>query len=102
VKRAVDEIRTGQSGPRFFEVSCYRWKEHVGPGEDFHAGYRSRDEAQPWYDADPLRRLADELTLAQRDTIEREVEAEIEAAIRFAEESPFPEEHELTTDLYRD
>ena len=26
----------------------YRWKEHVGPGEDWHLGYRERAEAEPW------------------------------------------------------
>jgi TPP-dependent pyruvate/acetoin dehydrogenase alpha subunit len=101
LKEAVDEIRTGTSGPRFFEVMCYRWKEHVGPGEDFHAGYRSRDEARPWIESDSLRRLAAELPASQRSVIEREVEAEIEAAICFAEDSPFPEDHELYTDLYK-
>ncbi|HEV3263734.1 MAG TPA: thiamine pyrophosphate-dependent dehydrogenase E1 component subunit alpha, partial [Gemmataceae bacterium] len=100
VKEAVDEVRAG-GGPRFLEALCYRWKEHVGPNEDFHAGYRCRGEAEHWYANDPLRRLARGLPAGRRTTIEQEVEAEIEDAFRFAEASPFPEDHELYTDLYQ-
>jgi TPP-dependent pyruvate/acetoin dehydrogenase alpha subunit len=99
-KAAVEEARAG-GGPRFFEVPCYRWKEHVGPNEDFGAGYRAPDEAEPWYASDPLRRLADDLPADRRRAIEREVEAEIEDAFRFAEASPFPEDHELYADMYK-
>jgi TPP-dependent pyruvate/acetoin dehydrogenase alpha subunit len=99
-KAAVEEARAG-GGPRFFEVPCYRWKEHVGPNEDFGAGYRARDEAEPWYASDPLRRLADDLPAERRRAIEQEVEAEIEEAFRFAEASPFPEDHELYADMYK-
>ena len=35
-------------GPWFFEVMTYRWREHVGPGDDYHLGYRTEDEARPW------------------------------------------------------
>ncbi len=100
VKGAVEEIREG-GGPRFFEVPCYRWKEHVGPNEDFHAGYRARAEAEPWYAADVLRRLAEGLPAGRRAAIEAEVDAEVEDAFRFAEASPFPEDHELYADLYK-
>jgi TPP-dependent pyruvate/acetoin dehydrogenase alpha subunit len=100
VKGAVEEVRAG-GGPRFFEVPCYRWKEHVGPNEDFHAGYRARSEAEPWYAADVLHRLADGLPAGRRAAIEAEVEAEVEDAFRFAEECPFPEDHELHADLYK-
>jgi TPP-dependent pyruvate/acetoin dehydrogenase alpha subunit len=99
-KEAVDQIRRG-GGPRFFECNCYRWKEHVGPSEDFHAGYRRRDDALPWHEADAVSRLAGELPASARARIEREVEEEIEDAFRFAEESPFPAGHELYTDLYK-
>jgi TPP-dependent pyruvate/acetoin dehydrogenase alpha subunit len=100
VQGAVDMVRAG-GGPRFFEVPCYRWKEHVGPNEDFQAGYRDRAEAQPWYANDPLRRLAEGLPAERRAAAEQEVEAEIDGAFRFAEASPFPGDHELYTDLYQ-
>jgi TPP-dependent pyruvate/acetoin dehydrogenase alpha subunit len=100
VKTAIDEARQG-GGPRFFEVPCYRWKEHVGPNEDFNAGYRPRVEAEPWYASDALRGLADDLPEGRRGAIEEEVEAEIQEAFRFAEASPFPEDHELYADMYK-
>ncbi len=100
LKAAVEEARQG-GGPRFFEVPCYRWMEHVGPNEDFEAGYRCRTEAEPWYANDPLRRLAEGLAAGRRRAIELEVQAEIDEAFRFAEASPFPEDHELYADMYK-
>jgi TPP-dependent pyruvate/acetoin dehydrogenase alpha subunit len=101
VKEAIEDVRAGRSGPRFFECLCYRWKEHVGPGEDFHAGYRSRSEAEPWHASDPVKVLGHRLDPGQRQRIEQDVEREIAEAFAFAESSPFPEEEELYTDMYR-
>ena len=78
----------------------YRWKEHVGPGDDFHLGFRSREDARSWIDADPVRRLAETVDPAARAEIEDEVEAEVAAAIAFAENSPFPDAAELMKDVY--
>src|SRR2546430_936291 len=43
---AVARVRAGE-GPRFLEVMTYRWREHVGPGCDYHLGFRSEEEAAP-------------------------------------------------------
>jgi TPP-dependent pyruvate/acetoin dehydrogenase alpha subunit len=94
-------VRTG-AGPYFFEVMTYRWKEHVGPGDDTHLGYRSAAEAQPWLEGDQLRRLVDLVAVPERMRIEEEVDAEIREAFAFAEESPFPEECELYADVFKD
>ena len=99
---AVAAIRSGASGPAFFECLTYRWREHVGPGEDFHLGYRDRAEAQPWIDRDACRRLGALIDPSARARIDVEVEAEIADAIRFAEESPFPDAAELHANLYRE
>lgn len=101
VKEAVEDMRAGRSGPRLLECMCYRWMEHVGPGLDFQAGYRRRDEAEPWQAADPLLKLGKQLDAATRQRIEREVDAEIVAAFDFAERSPMPDDRELLTDLYK-
>ena len=100
VKRASNEIRHGRQGPRFFECMTYRWREHVGPNEDFDAGYRSRSEAQPWFEKDPLKTLGASLDPVWRGQIEAEVEAEIHEAFVFAEDSPFPDDGELYTDVF--
>jgi TPP-dependent pyruvate/acetoin dehydrogenase alpha subunit len=101
VAHAAAEIRAGRSGPCFFECTCYRWREHVGPGEDFFAGYRARAEAEPWFANDQVARLAGMLAPAIRARIEQEVDREIQDAFDFAESSPFPEDAELLTDLYK-
>ena len=79
----------------------YRWKEHVGPNDDFDLGYRTREEAEPWVKNDQVKRLAALVKDGTRQRIEAEVEAEIQAAFSFAEESPFPDYHELTTDIFK-
>ncbi|MCI0557374.1 MAG: thiamine pyrophosphate-dependent dehydrogenase E1 component subunit alpha, partial [Nitrososphaera sp.] len=100
-RQAVAELRKGHTGPRLIECKIYRWKEHVGPHEDFHAGYRSKSEAEPWIANDPVKRLAGMIDPSEREKIEAEVEAEIQDAFEFAEQSPFPEPQELYTDVYK-
>jgi TPP-dependent pyruvate/acetoin dehydrogenase alpha subunit len=97
----VDELRNGTAtGPFFFECQTYRWKEHVGPNEDFKLGYRTQEQAQAWIDNDQVKRLAALLPARRRKEIETEIDAEIEEAIAFAEESPFPDLSELMTDVF--
>ena len=100
VKRACSEIRNGRQGPRFFECMTYRWREHVGPNEDFDEGYRFRSEAQPWFESDPLKTIGASLEPDRRGQIEVDVEAEIYEAFAFAEDSPFPDKNELYTDVF--
>ena len=47
VGAAVEALRRGEEGPFFFECMTYRWKEHVGPNDDYHLGYRAPEEAAP-------------------------------------------------------
>ncbi|HUE16221.1 MAG TPA: thiamine pyrophosphate-dependent dehydrogenase E1 component subunit alpha [Planctomycetaceae bacterium] len=97
----VDELRNGTAtGPFFFECQTYRWKEHVGPNEDFKLGYRTQEQARAWIDNDQVKRLAALLPARRRKEIETEIDAEIEEAIAFAEESPFPDLAELMTDVF--
>lgn len=101
VSNAVAAIRAGE-GPFFFECLTYRWKEHVGPNEDYQMGYRSKTEAEPWMAQDQVKRIGELLTPEHRQEIEQEVEAEIKDAFDFAETSPFPPDSELYTDLYKE
>jgi len=96
----VAALRNGEPGPAFIECMTYRWREHVGPGEDFALGYRSREEAEPWMRDDQVSRLADMTPEEIRKGIESEVEAEIAEAFAFAEQSPFPPPEELYLDVY--
>jgi TPP-dependent pyruvate/acetoin dehydrogenase alpha subunit len=99
-RAAAEALRAG-AGPRFLECLTYRWKEHVGPGEDWGLGYRDRAEAEPWIRSDQVPRLAGMLAPAAEARIRDEVEAEVADAFRFAEASPFPGPEELQRDVYR-
>jgi TPP-dependent pyruvate/acetoin dehydrogenase alpha subunit len=102
VDKAAAEIRAGGEGPFFFECMTYRWKEHVGPNDDFQAGYRTREEAEPWMQNDQVVRIGDMLDGDVRTRIQTEVEAEVADAFEFAEQSPLPDEGELYTDMYKE
>lgn len=102
VRAAAAAIRQGRSGPWFFECWTYRWKEHVGPNEDFHVGYRSRAEAEPWLARDPVRQVGALLDPRAREAIEAGVEEEIRDAIAFAERSPFPDDADLYADVCKE
>ena len=98
---AVALMRSG-SGPVFLECLTYRWREHVGPVEDYEAGYRTRDELIPWQARDAVPAVGAMLEAAERERIDAEVEAEIAAAVDFAETSPFPDERELYDHVFAD
>jgi TPP-dependent pyruvate/acetoin dehydrogenase alpha subunit len=99
-RAGADALRAG-SGPRFLECLTYRWKEHVGPGEDWQLGYRAREEAEAWVRSDQVPRLAAMLPPEAAERIRTEVEAEIADAFQFAEKSSPPAPEELHTDVYR-
>jgi TPP-dependent pyruvate/acetoin dehydrogenase alpha subunit len=96
---AVEKARHGE-GPVFLEFETYRWREHVGPGEDYDLGYRSREDLEPWIADDQVPRLGAMLADAERQRVEAEVDRSIEQAIAFAESSPFPDPSELLTDVW--
>ncbi len=97
---AAAALRQG-GGPHFLECMTSRWVEHVGPGEDFGLGFRSRDEVEPWIHGDQMARLGGMLPEKKRDAIDHEVESEIADAFAFAEQSPFPGPDELYKHVYR-
>ena len=99
---AAKALRNGEPGPFFFECMTYRWKEHVGPNEDYHLGYRTKEEAEPWIKNDQVKRLAELVEPEERQKIEAEIEVEIKAAFEFAEASPFPEIPELYKDVFKE
>jgi len=101
VRETVDSLRKGSEGPFFFECMTYRWKEHVGPGEDFHLGYRTEEERKPWMENDQLLKVAQLINPTTRKKIEDQIEKEIKEAFEFAEKSPFPKDSALFTDVFK-
>jgi pyruvate dehydrogenase E1 component alpha subunit len=100
--KAVERARAG-SGPSLIECKTYRHKGHsrVDP-----AKYRPKEEVEEWLAKDPIKQLRHKLL--QMDTnlemkfekIEKEVGAEVEEAVKFAMESPFPAPEEAAEDVY--
>jgi len=104
-ERAVRKARGGE-GPTFLEFKTYRWREHCGPHYDNDLGYRSEEEFQEWKRLCPVQTLRERLLkdkiLCNQDieAMVRELEAEIEGAIAFAKESPFPERQLIIEHVY--
>jgi TPP-dependent pyruvate/acetoin dehydrogenase alpha subunit len=90
------------AGPQFFEVPTCRWKEHVGPGDDFHLAYRDEATVRQCQAHDQLKKLAAVVPAAVREEIEGRAEAEIARAFALAADAPFPAEADLFADVYRE
>jgi pyruvate dehydrogenase E1 component alpha subunit len=90
---AIRRARQG-AGPTLVECQTYRM---VGHSRSDPRNYRSREEEAAWQARDPILHLAQklkEMELGTSETlasIEKEVVAEVEEAVSFAEESPYPE-----------
>jgi TPP-dependent pyruvate/acetoin dehydrogenase alpha subunit len=96
---AIATLRRGD-GPAFIECRTYRWLEHVGPNEDFDAGYRASAEREPWVQSDQLIKIGTLIADERRSAIDEEVETEVADAIAFAEASPFPDTSALYTNVF--
>jgi pyruvate dehydrogenase E1 component alpha subunit len=100
---AIARARRGE-GPTLLECKTYRFHGHNFGDPQL---YRTREEIAEWAERrDPIRRLAqymrDEglLTEAQDQAIQKRVAEEVQEAVRFAEESPYPPPDELYKDVY--
>lgn len=104
-REAVERARRGE-GPTFLELRTYRWREHCGPYYDNDLGYRSEAEFQEWKKRCPVEnlraRLLREGTLREEEMkqMSDRLQAEIDDAVNFAQESPFPEEEVLLEGTY--
>lgn len=100
VQRACSESR-----PTLLEMKTYRYRGHSMSDPD-HT-YRTKEEIEAYkHSQDPIG-LYEDLLLEEGilDTgkvkeIKKTIKGEVEAAVRFAEESPFPNHEELTQDVY--
>ncbi len=101
VRGLVEKARAG-GGPQLVEAMTYRFRGHsMGDPQR----YRTREEVEAARAGDPIARWRKLLLSSGLGTeeglkaIEGEVEAELEAAVRFAEESPAPDPRELCADV---
>jgi pyruvate dehydrogenase E1 component alpha subunit len=100
--RAIERART-ESLPTLLEVRAYRYMGHSmsDPGK-----YRTTEEIKKYQERDPLVLFRDSLkeakvfTDADFEEIENRAKEATERALKFADESPLPNESELLTDVY--
>ena len=102
--RAVDRARRGE-GPTLVEVVTYRFREH-SEGLRLGTDYRDAAEKAEWLERDPIvlfRRHLVEAGVAteqELDELDASVLDEVEAAVAFTDESPFPDPSVAFADLY--
>src|SRR6266550_2425157 len=103
-QRAIERARKSYL-PTLLEVRTYRFMGHSmsDPGN-----YRTRAEIERHQERDPLKLFSTSLkeegimSEAEMKKVDEEVRAEVERAVRFAEESPLPAPEELFTNVYAD
>jgi acetoin:2,6-dichlorophenolindophenol oxidoreductase subunit alpha len=110
VREAMEEaVARGRSGggPTLIEARTYRWHGHNEGEEAFAGDYRPQEEQDLWRAREPIaayRRhlLAAGFDEAGLDAVDAEETAAVEAALAFAEASPFPDAEEALQGLYTD
>ena len=97
-RRAVDAVRAG-GGPHFLELRTYRFRAHSMYDPE---RYRDKAEVAAWVERDPIDALRSTLVSAGRFTdedwaaVQREVDAEVERAVAFAEAGTLEPVEDLT------
>ena len=101
--RAVERARAG-GGPTLIECKTYRWRAHTE--RKTQPDPRDKSEIEAWKQTDPIVRLEHQLreqghlSDAERESMERDVMGALEAAVAFAEASPFPTPERATDDVF--
>jgi pyruvate dehydrogenase E1 component alpha subunit len=104
VVRAVKRARDGE-GPTLLEMKTYRYRGHSVSDPQ---KYRSKDEVEDYKNQDPITKVYRTIlenkfaTEAELKAIDDKILAIVEASVKFAEESPWPDDSELLKDVYID
>jgi acetoin:2,6-dichlorophenolindophenol oxidoreductase subunit alpha len=86
-EQAVARARSG-GGPSFLEFSTYRFEGHHTFELTAGLRYRDRDEVAAWRARDPLELQAGRIPAGRRQEIDADVAQAIDAATKFALDSP--------------
>ena len=101
--QAVARARAGE-GPSLLECRTYRFYGHTV--FDNPLSYRTKEEEDHWRARDPLKLFREavlplgEITQEELDQIDQEAAQLMEDAIKFADESPLPNQEEIYDDVY--
>ena len=104
MSEAVQRARSG-GGPTLIEAKTYRYLDHgANMGRDFP--YRTQEEIAQWRERDPLKLFTERLTgdfefkQSEIDEIDERVRTEVEDAVKFAKDSPHPDDASAWTDVF--
>lgn len=101
-KKAIDHARAG-NGPFLIEAKTYRFKGHSMSDPQ---KYRSKGEIEEYKVQDPIGQVLRVIKEKKYQTeagikkVQEKVKKTVEEAVKFAEDSPLPEAHELYEDVY--
>ena len=99
---AVARARRGE-GPTLIECKTYRYRGHA---EGLPSPYRTKEELEEWMKKDPIESYTAKLiemkvlTKKQANDIDQEMLEEMDQAVKFAQESPFPKPEETLENVY--
>lgn len=102
VERAVRRARE-KGGPTFLEIKTYRYRGHSMSDP---AKYRSKEELEEYREKDPINVVLKKIkennwaTDEEIEAIQDKVKQEVEESVKFAEESPWPDDSEVFKDIY--
>ena len=104
VARAVKRAREGE-GPTLLEMKTYRYRGHSVSDPQ---KYRTKDEVEEYKNQDPITKVANTIltnkyaTEAELKAIDEKISAIVDASVKFAEDSPWPDDSEVLKDVYID
>jgi len=108
VRRITDQLvaqAREKHEPSLLECVTYRYRGHSMSDPDT---YRGKDEVKDWQSRDGILSLAESMkkqTMLDDQELQRideEITAQVEAAVKFADESPEPDPKDLYRDVYAD
>lgn len=104
VARAIKRAREGD-GPTLIELKTYRYKGHSVSDPQ---KYRSKEEVEEYKSQDPINKVMHSIlennyaTQEELNTIDARIANVVEECVKFAEESPWPDDSEVMKDVYMD
>ena len=104
VARAVKRARQGD-GPTLLEIKTYRYKGHSISDPQ---KYRTKEEVDEYKQRDPIQQVLETIqtkkyaTPEEIEAINKRVNDTVAESVKFAEESPWPDDSEVLKDVYLD
>lgn len=102
IEEAANRARRGD-GPTLLDIRTYRYKGHSMSDPQ---KYRSKEEVNQWMEKDPIEHCLEVITKnkwlskIELEEIDAWVKKEVDESVEFAENSPYPEAHEIYEDVY--